>query len=158
MPKMRRDTTLQKLLVRPAPEPRPEVPEELRARVLIVAGDRREGRHLARMLTATGYEGVRAVSSAARALVLAQQHGASIVFLDVALAEDAYELASALRRQAGKDPLRIIALTTSIEHSSRERARDAGFERWLVTPVAQSELDSLMARRESGARQPDAPT
>jgi CheY-like chemotaxis protein len=43
----------------------------------------------------------------------------------------------------------MIALTNSIEHSTREQARDAGFERWLVTPVAKDELDSLMQREDS---------
>lgn len=131
-------------------EPKAEVPAELRTRILIVADERQTGRHLARMLTAMGYEGVRAVSSASRALILAQQYEPAIIFVDVDLREDSYELARALHRQAGKDAPRLIALTPSIEHSTREQARSAGFERWLVTPVAQNELDDLL-RRDANA-------
>jgi CheY-like chemotaxis protein len=49
-----------------------------------------------------------------------------------------------LRQHAGRRTLRLIALTSSIEHSTREQARGAGFERWLITPVANDELDTLM--------------
>jgi len=140
---LRRDLDL---IERHRREPKSEAPAELRTRILIVADERLTGRHLARMLTAMGYEGVRAVSSASRALTLAQQYEPAIIFLDVALREDSYELARALHRQAGKDAPRLIALTRSIEHSTRELARSAGFERWLVTPVAQNELDALLRR------------
>jgi len=112
--------------------------------VLIVVDDRLVGRQLARMLIDKGYEDVRAVSRADRALISAQEFEPAIIFLDVALSDDAYDLARDLRRQAGSETPRIIALTSSIEHSTRERARDAGFERWLLTPVVQSELDSVI--------------
>jgi CheY-like chemotaxis protein len=114
------------------------------AGVLIVVDDRLVGRHLARMLTEMGYEGVRAVSRAGRALILAHEHEPGIIFVDLELPEDAYALARALQRQAGRDLLRLIALTPAIEHSTREQARRAGFERWLITPVAQDELEHLL--------------
>ena len=152
MAKTEHELRIEKLLIqRHRREPRAEVPASLRTRVLIVSEDRLAGRHLARMLAAKGFEGVRAVSRAARALTLARKFVPGIVFLDVALLDDAYELAGALRRLAGRDALRIIALTPSIEHSTRDQARDAGFERWLVTPVAQNELDSLMDVEERAA-------
>jgi len=132
-------------------EPRAEVPAALRTRILIVADDRLAGRHLARMLIRMGYEGVRAVNSAARALVLAQQYEPGVNFLDVDLLDDAYELARNLHRQAGQDAPRLIALTGAIEHSTREQARSAGFERWLVTPVTQSELDDLLGSDKAAA-------
>ena len=84
------------------------------------------------------------MSNAARALILAYKHEPGIIFLDLDLSDDAYDLARALQRQAGQDGHRLIALTPAIEHSTRERARSAGFERWLVTPVAQDELDDLL--------------
>src|SRR5690242_17360974 len=113
-------------------------------RILIVVDDRLSGRKLARMLMRKGYASVRAVTDAGRALVIAQQYQPDIVFLDVTLAGDAYELARGLRQQAGQAELRLIALTNSIEHLTREKARSAGFERWLVTPVAQEDLDKLL--------------
>ena len=131
--------------------PRPDVLSQLRTRILIVVDDRLAGKHLAQLLAAKGYEGVRVVRRAASALFLAQQFSPGIVFLDVALPDDAYELASNLRQQAGRRTMRLIALTPSIEHSTREQARDAGFERWLVTPVAPNELDDLMRKEETSA-------
>lgn len=125
-------------------EPRTDFPTEPNAGVLIAVEDRLIGRQLARMLTKKGYVDVRAVSSAARALVADHDYAPGIIFLDLGLSDDAYELARALNRQAGQDPIRLIALTPAIDHSTRERARLAGFERWLVTPVAQDELDDLL--------------
>jgi CheY-like chemotaxis protein len=117
---------------------------EPRARILIVVDNRLAGRQLARMVTKKRYASVRAVTDAGRALAIAHHYQPDIVFLDVTLAGDAYELARGLRQQAGRAELRLIALTNSIEHSTRERARSAGFERWLVTPVTQEDLDGLL--------------
>jgi CheY-like chemotaxis protein len=126
------------------PHERASRPAEPPARILIVVDNRLAGRQLARLLMRKGYDRVRAVTDAGRALVIAQQYQPDIVFLDVTLPGDAYELAHGLRRQAGRADLRLIALTNSIEHSTREQARSAGFERWLVMPVMQEDLDGLL--------------
>jgi len=115
-----------------------------RARILIVVDNRLAGRQLARMLMQKGLASVRAVTDAGRALIISRLYQPEIVFLDVTLTGDAYELARALRQQAGQAELRLIALTNSIEHSTREQARSAGFERWLVTPVTQEDLNGLL--------------
>jgi DNA-binding response OmpR family regulator len=124
---------------------------ELRTRVLIVVEDRLAGKQLAQLLAAKGYEGVRVVRRAASALFLARQFSPGIVFLDIALADDAYELANDLRRQCGSRALRLIALTSLVEQSTREQARAASFERWLVTPVAPGELDTVMDNQATAA-------
>ena len=125
-------------------DPRGRRSAGLSVRILIVVADRLVGRQLARMLTKKGYQEVRAVSDVDRALVLSHEYDPDIVFLDLELPGDAYELARALQRQSGRDAHRLIALTPAIDHSTRERARHAGFERWLVTPVVQDELDDLL--------------
>lgn len=132
-------------------EARAEAPAGLQRRVLVVVEDLAAGKNLARLLMTKGYERVRVVRRADRALLLAQTFSPNIVFLDVGLADDAYELASALRRQTGQGSLRVIALTGSIEHSTREQARGAGFERWLTTPVGESALDGLMLREDTAS-------
>lgn len=130
-------------------ERHPDLAAEQIAGILIVVADRLVGRRLASMLTKKGYQGVRAVSSASRALVLAHEHDPGIIFLDLELSDDAYDLARVLQHQAGVDSHRLIALTPAIEQSTRERARRAGFERWLVTPVVQSELDDLLFEKQA---------
>jgi DNA-binding response OmpR family regulator len=129
-------------------EPQTDLAAEQGAGILIVVADRLVGRRLASMLTKKGYRGVRAVSSASRALILAHEYDPGIIFLDLELSEDAYDLARVLQHQAGVDAHRLIALTPAIEQSTRERARCAGFERWLVTPVVQSELDDLLIENQ----------
>ena len=134
---------------RPRRELRTDLAAERSAGILIVVADRLVGRRLARMLTRKGYEGVRAVSSASRALVLAHEFDPGIIFVDLELSDDAYDLARVLQHQSGHDPHRLIALTPAIELSTREQARRAGFERWLVTPVVQSELDGLLHEHQA---------
>ena len=123
-------------------------PAKFDVRILIVVGDRLVGRQLARMLTKRGCREVRAVSAMDRALVLSHEYEPGIVFLDLELPGDAYDLAHALQRQAGHEAHRLIALTPAIDHSTRERARRAGFERWLVTPVMPDELDNLLSTEQ----------
>ena len=77
--------------------------------------------------------------------------GCTPVFVDIAEDGnvDPYDLARVLQHQAGHDAHRLIALTPAIELSTRERARRAGFERWLVTPVVQSDLDDLLVEQQT---------
>jgi CheY-like chemotaxis protein len=53
-------------------------------------------------------------------------------------------LAERLRRGAQQQAMRLIALTRSVEHAGREDARLAGFERFLVKPLVQAELDKIL--------------
>ena len=56
------------------------------------------------------------------------------------------DLAQRLRRGARQHAIRLIALTSVIEHPKREDARIAGFERYLVKPLDQVELDKVLRR------------
>ncbi len=97
------------------------------------------------MLRVAGYDDVRAVRTAARAVAVADKYRSAIVFLEVEVGSDAgYELATQLRRNAKQRAIRLIALTTDIGHSAREVARRAGFERFLVKPATQAELDKCL--------------
>jgi len=118
-----------------------------RSPILIVDGDRSVGVSLSFMLGIAGYEDVRAVRSAARALAVAEKYHPAIVFLDFELGSgDGYELANQLRRNAKQRAMRLIALTTDSEHPAREAARNAGFERFLVKPATQAELDKCLGK------------
>ena len=113
--------------------------------ILIVDDDRRSSLSLTFMLAARGFEEVRAVRSGARALAVAGKFQPGIIFLDLELPDrSSLDLAERLRRSANQSSLRLIALTSSVEHGSREDARSAGFERYMVKPLEQIELDKIL--------------
>jgi two-component system CheB/CheR fusion protein len=115
--------------------------------ILIVDSDRSASVALSFMLAAAGYDDVRAVRSAARAVILAEKYRPSIVFLEIDLADGGgFDLANQLKRGAQQRSLRLIALTSNSEHPSREKARTAGFERFLVKPATQAELDLCLGK------------
>ena len=83
--------------------------------------------------------------SAARAIAVAEKFHPGIVFLDIELPGMAgLDLANRLHHGARQHAMRLIALTTGVEHPKREDARIAGFERYLVKPLAQNELDKVL--------------
>jgi CheY-like chemotaxis protein len=137
---------------------RHDSPVDVATRILIVDNDRGVGTALTFMLAARGYDEVRAVRSARRALALAELYRPALVFLDLELPEEgALEVASRLRTSSRLHALRLIALTNDSEHETRETARVAGFERYLVKPLTQSELDKVLHRAESSVLKSEEP-
>jgi CheY-like chemotaxis protein len=129
---------------------RRDLPVEVSTPILIVDNDRGIGTALTFMLAARGYDEVRAVRSARRAVALAETYRPSLVFLDLELPDEgALEVADQLRRGSQTRTLRLIALTSDAEHENRETERLAGFERYLVKPPSQSELDKVLRIREA---------
>jgi CheY-like chemotaxis protein len=113
--------------------------------ILIVDQDRAISTSLSFMLSARGYDDVRAVRSTARAIAVAATFHPGIVFLDIERPEtESLDLATLLRRGAGHHAMRLIAMTRSVEHELRDDARRAGFERYLVKPLSQVELDKVL--------------
>jgi chemosensory pili system protein ChpA (sensor histidine kinase/response regulator) len=115
--------------------------------ILIVDDDREAGKSLAKMLADTGYEEIRTVRSAARALAVAATFHPVLAFLGTpGAAGSVQELASQLQNGARPRGIRLIALTDSAEHPTREEARATGVERYLTRPVTQIELDKVMRK------------
>ncbi len=130
--------------------PRPEVAVAADTRILIVDRDRGTGKSLTAMLRDNGFDEVRSVLSGARAVTVAQGFQPRIVFLDIDLPDmNAYDLARKLGNRTTQPALRLIALTANVDHPAREEARGAGFERFLVKPVSQIELDKVLRRTQS---------
>ena len=91
------------------------------------------------------YSEIRVGYSDHAALAIAAEFQPSVVFLELNLLDmNSFEVARLLREQAQGHDLRLIALTPSREHAGRELARVAGFERYLLKPVAADELASLL--------------
>jgi CheY-like chemotaxis protein len=130
-----------------------DTPVESATRILIVDHDRQVGTSLTFMLSSRGYDEVRAVRSARRAVAIAESFRPGLVFLDIELPDQgALEVADQLRKGARQHAMRLIALTSNAEHERREEDRIAGFERYLMKPLVQSELDKILGR--PGAHKP----
>ena len=137
------------------------------ARILIVGNDISSSDSLERLLHASGYSQTRVAYSGHAALAIAAEFQHSVALLELNLLDmSGFEVARLLREQAQGHDLRLIALTPSGEHAGREMARVAGFERYLLKPVAAAELASLLQMqrdRDELSRQtcaigiPDAP-
>jgi CheY-like chemotaxis protein len=123
----------------PSSEPLPST------RVLIVDNDMGSADSLELMLHASGYAETRVAYSGHAALAIAAEFLPGVVLLDLGLLDmTGYELAKTLREQAQSRDVRLIALTSSREHTAREQARVAGFERYLLKPVARLDLSKLL--------------
>jgi CheY-like chemotaxis protein len=114
-------------------------------RILIVDHDIGSSDSLELMLHASGYSETRVAYSGHAALAVATEFQPSVVLLELNLLDmSGYEVARLLREQAQSHDLRLIALTSSCEHPGRELARVAGFERYLLKPVAALDLSGLL--------------
>lgn len=115
------------------------------ARILIVDNDISSSDSLERLLHASGDSQTRVAYSGHAALAIAAEFQPSVVLLELDLLDmSGFEVARLLREQAQGNDLRLIALTLSGEHAGRELARVAGFERYLLKPVAAAELAGLL--------------
>ena len=114
-------------------------------RILIVDDDIKSSDSLELMLNASGYSETRVAYSGHAALAIAAEFQPSVVLLELSLLDmTGYEVARLLRERAQSHDLRLIALTSSREHEGRELARAAGFERYLLKPVASFDLSELL--------------
>lgn len=121
--------------------------------ILIIDNDVHSASSLELMLHAAGHPETRVAYSGHAALAIAAVFEPSVILLEVDLLDvDGYELAQMLRERARTLKPRLIALTTSREHEGRELARVAGFERYLLKPVAALDLSNLLERPERPAR------
>jgi CheY-like chemotaxis protein len=119
--------------------------------ILIVDNDVHSASSLELMLHAAGYPETRVAYSGHAALAIAAGFEPAVVLLEVDLLDvNGYELAQMLRERTPTRNLRLIALTTSREHEGRELARVAGFERYLLKPVAALDLSNLLKMPSRG--------
>src|SRR6185312_3992314 len=116
-------------------------------RVLIVDNDMSSADSLELMLHAFGHSQTRVAYSGHAALAIGAEFRPDVALLEINLLDmSGYAVAQSLREQAQTRELRLIALTSSREHAGRELARVAGFERYLLKPVAASEMSELVRR------------
>jgi CheY-like chemotaxis protein len=114
-------------------------------RILIVDNDMRAADSLELMLHAVGYAETRVAYSAHAALAFAAKFHPDVAFVEMNLLDmDSNDLAQRLRERAQIHDLRLIAITSSRQHDGRDVARNAGFERYLLKPIAATDLTNLL--------------
>lgn len=115
-------------------------------RVLIVSDDTDSVGQLQRLVDAAGRPEIRVARRAGTALAIALDFQPTIILLDLELPDlSGYAVARLLGRHPRLQGARLIALTGRGDHPRRELARRAGFERYLLKPVAESALEELLA-------------
>ena len=123
------------------------IPIKNSTHILIVDDDRQAGKSLALLLAETGYDEIRTVRSAARAMAIAATFHPAIAFLGQPGADEGGQvLAHDLQKHSRAHGIRVIGLTDSAEHPPRDVARAAGIERYLTKPVTQIELDKALRK------------
>jgi CheY-like chemotaxis protein len=116
-------------------------------RILIVDENVESADSLATLSRAYGDADVRVAYGGADALALVVEFLPTVVLIDLDLTDmNGYDVARLLSRNPRLQNLRLIALTDSDEHAGRERAREAGFERYLLKPVAPAALEKLLSQ------------
>jgi CheY-like chemotaxis protein len=114
-------------------------------RILIVDNDMRAADCLELMLNAAGYVETRVAYSGHAAVPFALEFHPDVAFVEMNLLDmDSNDLAQRLRERAQTQDLRLIAMTSSRQHTGRDIARNAGFERYLLKPIAAADLSKLL--------------
>jgi CheY-like chemotaxis protein len=114
-------------------------------RILVIDNDIGSADSLELMLHASGYSETRVAYSGHAGLAIAPGFQPDVVLLDLSLFDmSSYEVAQSLREQAQRRHVRLIALTFDPAHAAREEARVAGFERYLVKPLAPGDLSDVL--------------
>ncbi len=132
-----------------------------RRRVLIIEDNRDSADSLKLLLEVTGYE-VAVAHSGTDGIRLADAWRPSAVVCDIGLPGlDGFAVARRLREAAGHAGTRLIAVTGYGRDEDVARARDAGFDDYLVKPADPEKLLDKLARvdaaKEPARRWPEVP-
>ncbi len=113
-------------------------------RVLVVEDYLDTTRVCAKMLELAGFQ-VATASDGFAALKVASEFQPSIMLLDIGLPDiDGFEVARRLRADANFKALTLIAFTAFGSDDYRSRAKDVGFDYYIVKPVLFQELLALL--------------
>jgi DNA-binding response OmpR family regulator len=111
-------------------------------RVLVVDDHAPSAEMVAEILALEGYE-VHIAHSAREAIEEVREFIPRVAILDIGLPdEDGFEVARKIKSTDTLRPIHLIALSGYGQSQYPRRAREAGFERYLVKPV---DLDELLA-------------
>ncbi len=115
------------------------------ARVLIVDDNRDAADAMGSLLELAGYA-VTIAYGGIQALAMSEEQHPDVVVLDIGMPDmNGYEVARALRQQAGGKRLLLLAVTGWGQAADKDQARAAGFDGHLTKPVAPEVLEAALA-------------
>jgi signal transduction histidine kinase len=117
-----------------------------RSRVLVVDDNVDAAQSLALLLQLWGHE-VRTSHNGPAALETAAAFHPETVLLDLELpGMDGYEVARRLRERSDGEKMKLLAITGNSQEEDRRRAREIGFDAFLLKPVEMHVLQELLAK------------
>jgi PAS domain S-box-containing protein len=123
-----------------------EKPERPPLRVLVVDDNLDSAKSTALLLRFEGHETLTA-SDGPAALTTAQTFRPDAVLLDIGLpGMNGYEVAQQLRELPGLNQVLLIAMTGYSHEQDRERAREAGFDHYLVKPIDTDVIQVMLTK------------
>jgi signal transduction histidine kinase/CheY-like chemotaxis protein len=128
-------------IARRAPEEGTAAPSR---RILLADDNVDFANSLGQLLSSRGHE-VRIAYDGAQALETAAAFEPDIAFVDIGMPKvHGYEVARRLRAQPSTAGCVLVAVTGWGQENDRKRAREAGFDRHLVKPVAPGDIDAIL--------------
>jgi CheY-like chemotaxis protein/two-component sensor histidine kinase len=113
-------------------------------RILVVDDNADAAEALSTLLSIEGHV-VKQAHTAADALAAVASFDPAVIVLDIDLPDlSGYEVARRLRERVGHERLRIVALTAFGSARARARGQSAGFDEYLVKPVALGVLERAL--------------
>jgi CheY-like chemotaxis protein len=117
------------------------------ARRVLIADDNVDFVEMFRTVVGDWGHDVRAVYDGREALRVCEEFEPEMVFLDIGLPGiDGYDVARTLRRFAGGDRMRIVAVSGYVRETDRQTAESSGFSDYLAKPVDLGHLATLLER------------
>jgi two-component system CheB/CheR fusion protein len=118
------------------------------SRRILVTDDNIDGADTLAMILRTAGHEVRVAHDGPSTLEIATTFQPEIIFLDIGMpGQDGYETAKQLRQIAALDGTVLVALTGYGRDTDRQRAREAGFDEFLVKPALPEVISALAASR-----------
>ena len=137
----------------PTPRQPADAGESLRKKILVVDDNVDGALMLARLLRGWGHQ-LAVAHDGDTAIERARDQPFDVVLLDIGLpGMNGYQIAQALRGQAGFEQTLLVALTGYGQGEDRRRSAEAGFDHHLVKPVDPLELKDLLDRHQPLVRQ-----
>lgn len=117
-----------------------------RREILVVDDDADTAMTFASLLGDLGHA-AEYVTSPEMAVDIARRVRPWLIFLDIGMPHvNGWELAQALRRELGREGVRIVAVTGRADPDDHKRSREAGFDAHVHKPIDMPLLQSILAQ------------